>query len=166
VWPAQPVSDRVLSAAHVENGRVTSRTLKPLPDCIADSRSLSESRRIGLVRLYHRVVQGVDAFVGFARHSAIAPEQSRNAASAPATLPSRWIAAPSQSRLAASLPLLLDGYVSLSIAQRSRCLRRVSAPTVTMSHQIALAQGPWSKASRIPAGMVPAVGFRTCRCSR
>jgi len=33
---AQPVSDRVLSAAHVENGRVTFAGLsKPLPDCMS-----------------------------------------------------------------------------------------------------------------------------------
>ena len=62
---AQPVSDRVLSAARVENGRVTSQhfgTLAGLHDLTPD---LYPNRGgLGLVRLYHRAVQGVETLAG------------------------------------------------------------------------------------------------------
>jgi hypothetical protein len=62
---AQPVSDRVLAAARVENGRVTSQhfqTLAGLHDLTPD---LYPNRGgLGLVRLYFRVVEALDALVG------------------------------------------------------------------------------------------------------
>ena len=58
---AQPVSDRVLSAAHVENGRVTSQHFETLAGLHELTPDLYPNRGgLGLVRLYHRVVQGVD----------------------------------------------------------------------------------------------------------
>ena len=62
---AQPVSDRVLAAARVENGRVTQQhfdTLAGLYDLTPDL--YPSSSGLGLVRLYHRVVEGLDALVG------------------------------------------------------------------------------------------------------
>jgi len=62
---AQPVSDRVLVAARVENGRVTPRhfqTLAGLHDLTPD---LSPTRGgLGLVRLYYRTVEGLDTLFG------------------------------------------------------------------------------------------------------
>jgi hypothetical protein len=62
---AQPVSDRVLTAARVENGRVTSehfRTLAGLHDLTPD---LYPNRGgLVLVRLYYRVVEAIDALAG------------------------------------------------------------------------------------------------------
>ncbi|HEY6263730.1 MAG TPA: hypothetical protein VIW93_02905 [Candidatus Acidoferrum sp.] len=69
---AQPVSDRVLSAARVENGRVAPEhfeTLAGLHDLTPD---LFPNRGgLGLVRLYYRVVQSLDAVAG-ARIPAVA----------------------------------------------------------------------------------------------
>jgi hypothetical protein len=62
---AQPVSDRVLSAARVENGRVTQKhfeTLAGLHDLTPDL--YPNSSGLGFVRLYFRVVEGLDALVG------------------------------------------------------------------------------------------------------
>jgi len=74
---AQPVSDRVLSAAHVQNGRVTSQdfeTLAGLHDLTPD---LYPNRGgLGLVRLYYRVIEGVEALAG-SRVPAIAAWSSR-----------------------------------------------------------------------------------------
>src|SRR5712664_3106048 len=62
---AQPVSDRVLTAAHVENGRVTSQDFATLSGLHELTPDLYPNRGgLGLVRLYHRVVQGVDALAG------------------------------------------------------------------------------------------------------
>jgi hypothetical protein len=62
---AQPVSDRVLAAARVENGRVTPQhfgTLAGLHDLTPD---LYPSRGgLGLVRIYYRVVGALDALAG------------------------------------------------------------------------------------------------------
>jgi hypothetical protein len=62
---AQPVSDRVLLAAQVENGRLTPQhfqTLAGLHDLTPD---LYPNRGgLGLVRLYYRFVEGVDALLG------------------------------------------------------------------------------------------------------
>jgi hypothetical protein len=69
---AQPVSDRVLSAARVENGRVTQQhfeTLAGLHDLTPDL--YPNSSGLGFVRLYFRVVEGLDALVG-ARIPAVA----------------------------------------------------------------------------------------------
>src|SRR5580704_13008773 len=69
---AQPVSDRVLSAARVENGRVAPEhfeTLAGLHDLTPD---LFPNRGgLGFVRLYYRVIQSLDAFAG-ARIPAVA----------------------------------------------------------------------------------------------
>ena len=62
---AQPVSDRVLAAARVENGRVTQQhfdTLTGLYDLTPDL--YPNSSGLGLVRLYHRAVEGLDALLG------------------------------------------------------------------------------------------------------
>src|SRR5438445_12773787 len=63
---AQPVSDRVLVAAQVENGRLTPQhfqTLAGLHDLNSD---LYPNRRgLGLVRVYYRFIQALD---GFLRH--------------------------------------------------------------------------------------------------
>jgi hypothetical protein len=62
---AQPVSDRVLAAARVENGRVTPQhfgTLAGLHDLTPD---FYPSRGgLGLVRIYYRVVEALDALAG------------------------------------------------------------------------------------------------------
>ena len=62
---AQPVSDRVLAAARVENGRVTPQhfgTLAGLHDLTPD---LYPNRGgLGLVRLYHRIIVALDALAG------------------------------------------------------------------------------------------------------
>jgi hypothetical protein len=69
---AQPVSDRVLAAARVENGRVTQQhfgTLAGLHDLTPD---LYPNRGgLGLVRIYYRVVEALDALAG-ARIPAVA----------------------------------------------------------------------------------------------
>jgi len=62
---AQPVSDRVLAAARVENGRLTPEdfpTLSGLHDLTPD---LHPNRSgLGLVRLYYRVIEGLDVILG------------------------------------------------------------------------------------------------------
>ncbi len=62
---AQPVSDRVLVAAQVENGRLRPQdfqTLAGLHDLTPDLH-LNRSG-LGLVRLYYWVIEGLDAFLG------------------------------------------------------------------------------------------------------
>jgi hypothetical protein len=97
---AQPVSDRVLWAAHVENGRVTSQhfeTLAGLHDLTPD---LYPNRGgLGLVRLYHRVVQGVDALAG-SRIPAVAAWSNRERA-----ICARYAAVQVDRRLQANLEL-------------------------------------------------------------
>lgn len=62
---AQPVSDRVLVAAQVENGRLTPKhfpTLAGLHDLTPD---LYPNRGgLGLVRLYYHAIEGLDTLVG------------------------------------------------------------------------------------------------------
>jgi len=62
---ARPVSERVLVAAQVENGRLRPqdfRTLAGLHDLTPD---LHPNRSgLGLVRLYYWVIEGLDAFLG------------------------------------------------------------------------------------------------------
>jgi len=62
---AQPVSDRVLVAAQVENGRLMPQHFQTLaglheltPDLFPDRSGL------GLVRLYYRLIEGLDGFLG------------------------------------------------------------------------------------------------------
>jgi hypothetical protein len=62
---AQPVSERVLSAARVENGRVAPEhfeTLAGLHDLTPDL--FPNHGGLGFVRLYYRVVEGLDAVAG------------------------------------------------------------------------------------------------------
>jgi hypothetical protein len=62
---AQPVSDRVLVAAQVENGRLLPKhfqTLAGLHDLTPD---LYPNRGgLGLVRVYYRAIEGLDALLG------------------------------------------------------------------------------------------------------
>jgi hypothetical protein len=63
---AQPVSDRVLAAARVENGRLTAQhfdTLAGLHELTPDLLYRNHSG-LGLVRLYYRAVEGLDALAG------------------------------------------------------------------------------------------------------
>lgn len=62
---AQPVSDRVLAAAHVENGRLAPEhfeTLAELHDLTPDLRP--NRGGLGLVRLYYHVVEGLNVVLG------------------------------------------------------------------------------------------------------
>ena len=62
---AQPVSDRVLVAARVENGRLTSHDFQTLAGLHELTPDLYPNRSgLGLVRLYYRVIEGLDAFIG------------------------------------------------------------------------------------------------------
>src|SRR6266852_7340047 len=62
---AQPVSDRVLAAAQVENGRLMPqhfRTLAGLHDLTPD---LYPNRSgLGLVPIYYKIIEGLDSIVG------------------------------------------------------------------------------------------------------
>jgi len=74
---AQPVSDRVLSAAHVENGRVSGRDFQILAGLHGLTPDLHPSQSgLALVRLYYSVVESLDAFVG-SRMPAIAAWSER-----------------------------------------------------------------------------------------
>jgi len=62
---SQPVSDRVLAAAQVEDGRVLPQhfeTLAGIHDLTPDLQP--NQGGLGLVRLYYRFVEGVDALLG------------------------------------------------------------------------------------------------------
>jgi len=62
---SQPVSDRVLVAAHVENGRLTPQhfeTLAGLHDLTPDLNPNKSG--LGLVRAYYRFIGGLDAILG------------------------------------------------------------------------------------------------------
>lgn len=62
---AQPVSDRVLVAAQVENGRFTSQDFQTLAGLHDLTLELLPSRNgLGLVRSYYRAIEGLDAFLG------------------------------------------------------------------------------------------------------
>jgi hypothetical protein len=62
---AQPVSDRVLVAAQVENGRFTSQDFQTLAGLHELTLELNPSRNgLGLVRSYYRAIEGLDAFLG------------------------------------------------------------------------------------------------------
>jgi hypothetical protein len=62
---AQPVSDRVLVAARVENGRLTSQDFQTLAGLHELTPDLYPNRSgLGLVRLYYRVIEGLDAYFG------------------------------------------------------------------------------------------------------
>src|SRR5256884_9762996 len=62
---AQPVSDRVLVAAQVENGRLTPQhfqTLAGLPDLTPDLHP--NPGGLAPVRVYYRFIEALDAFLG------------------------------------------------------------------------------------------------------
>jgi hypothetical protein len=62
---AQPVSDRVLLAAQVENGRLTPQhfqTLAGLHDLTPDLNPNKSG--LGLVRVYYKLIGGLDAILG------------------------------------------------------------------------------------------------------
>ena len=62
---AQPVPDRVLAAANVENGHVTAQDFPILAGLHDLTPDLYPNRwGLGLVRLYYRVVEGLDALLG------------------------------------------------------------------------------------------------------
>lgn len=57
---AQPVSDRVLAAAHVEDGHLLPRHFETLAELHQLTPDLNPSQSsLGLVRLYYRLVQGL-----------------------------------------------------------------------------------------------------------
>src|SRR5260370_36359826 len=62
---AQPVSDRVLIAAQVENGRFTPKDFQTLAGLhnLTPDLDLNDSG-LGLVRLYYWGIEGLDAFFG------------------------------------------------------------------------------------------------------
>ncbi|MCU1315661.1 MAG: hypothetical protein JWN63_983 [Candidatus Acidoferrum typicum] len=60
---AQPVSDRVLVAAQVENGRLTPQDFQTLAGLHNLTPDLFPNRSgLGFVRLYYRAIEGLDAF--------------------------------------------------------------------------------------------------------
>lgn len=62
---AQPVSDRVLAAARVEGGPLTSKHFETFLGLHALTPDLSPHRPgLGLVRLYYRIVEGLDTLAG------------------------------------------------------------------------------------------------------
>lgn len=62
---AQPVSERVLAAAQVEDGRLTPQHFKTLAELHNLTPDLQPHRGgLSLVRLYYRVVEGLDALLG------------------------------------------------------------------------------------------------------
>jgi len=98
---SQPVSDRVLTAACVENGRVTSQhfaTLAGLHDLTPDL--YPHRGGLGLVRLYYRLIKGVDALAG-SRIPAIAAWSNRER-----VICARYAAVQVDRRLQANLELV------------------------------------------------------------
>ncbi len=62
---ATPVSDRVLVAAQVENGRLTPKDFQTLSGLHHLTLDLYPNRSgLGLVRLYYKVIEGLDVFLG------------------------------------------------------------------------------------------------------
>ena len=97
---AQPVSDRVLSAARVENGRVSGRDFQILAGLHELTPDLNPGRGgLALVRLYYRVVERLDSFVG-ARMPAIATWSERER-----VICARYAAVQIDRRLTANLAL-------------------------------------------------------------
>jgi hypothetical protein len=61
----QPVSDNVLAAASIENGRVTGRDFQALAGLHGLTLELTPLRNgLGLVRLYYRIVDGMAFLAG------------------------------------------------------------------------------------------------------
>ena len=98
---AQPVSDRVLTAACVENGRVTSQHFATLAGLHDLTPELYPNRGgLGLVRLYYGLIKGVDALAG-SRIPAIAAWSNRERA-----ICARYAAVQVDRRLQANLELV------------------------------------------------------------
>jgi len=97
---AQPVSDRVLAAASVENGSLTGRDFEKLAGLHNLTPDLNPDRGgLGLVRLYYRVIGGFSALAS-SRIPALATwiEQER-------TICARYVAVQIDRRLQANLAL-------------------------------------------------------------
>jgi hypothetical protein len=97
---AQPVSDRVLAAASVENGSLTGRDFEKLAGLHNLTPDLNPDRGgLGLVRLYYRVIGGFSALAS-SRIPALAAwiEQER-------TICARYVAVQIDRRLQANLAL-------------------------------------------------------------
>jgi hypothetical protein len=97
---AQPVSARVLAAARVENGRVTSQhfgTLAGLHDLTPDL--YPNGGGLGLVRLYYHMIESVEALAG-SRVPAIAAWSNRER-----SICARYAAVQVDRRLQANLEL-------------------------------------------------------------
>jgi len=61
---AQPVSDRVLVAAQVENGRLTPQDFQTLAGLYNLTPDLYPNRSgLGLVRIYYRAIESLEAFL-------------------------------------------------------------------------------------------------------
>jgi len=121
---AQPVSDRVLSAAHVENGRVTSQHFETLAGLHELTPDLYPNRG-GLGSCASTIVWcKVWTPLPVRAFPPLPPGAIANAASAPATPPSKWIAA---SRPISSWPLLSapakTAIVSLNMPSAAGCHR-------------------------------------------
>lgn len=62
---AEPVSDRVMAAAHVENGRLMPQDFETLAGLHRLTPDLQPNRGgLGFVRLYYRFAEGLDALLG------------------------------------------------------------------------------------------------------
>ena len=62
---SQPVSDRVLAAARVEDGRVLPQHFETLAGIHALTPDLQPNQGgLGLVRVYYRIVEGLDTLLG------------------------------------------------------------------------------------------------------
>ncbi len=97
---AQPVSDRVLAAARVENGRLTPQHFKTLAGLHDLTPDLYPNRGgLGLVRFYYRVVEGLNALAG-AQIPAVAAWSERER-----TMCARYAAVQVGRRLQANLDL-------------------------------------------------------------
>jgi len=97
---SQPVSDRVLVAAHIENGRLTPQhfqTLAGLHDLTPDLNPNKSG--LGLVRVYYRFIEGLDAILG-KRISTFAVWSERER-----TICARYVAVLVDRRLQANLDL-------------------------------------------------------------
>jgi len=97
---AQPVSDRVLAAAHIANGRPSGDDFQTLSGLHQLTPNLRPARGgMTLVRLYYSVLEGLDSFVG-SRMPALAAWSSRERA-----LCARYAAVQIDRRLQANLAL-------------------------------------------------------------
>ena len=98
---AQPLSDRVLSAAHIANGRPTAQDFQTLAGLHKLTPDLRPSRRgLAFVRIYYRALESLDSFAAGSRMPAIAAWSDRER-----TLCARYAAVQIDLRLQANLAL-------------------------------------------------------------